>query len=119
METIEMKGWIFAKPSWDASRVIYEFSQYNYEEWAKNPEIDSRGEYKTYRKISEHTIRIDFEVPDIDPRQMIVDGLEAQKTAIRAELGKRIAEIEDQISKLTALPFEQPTSDIDGLPGPF
>lgn len=117
MPTIEPKGWVYAKPSYDAKRVVYEFSQYDYESWAKDPQIDRRGEYKSYRKISEHTIRIDFEPPELEPRQMIVDALEEQKTAIRAEMGKRIAEIEDQISKLQAIEYEAPISDIDGLPG--
>lgn len=115
MQTIEIKGWIFAKPSWDAKTVHYEFSTYDYEQWAKNPDIDKSGQYKSYRKVGEHTIRADAP-PDLDPRQMMVDGLEAHKTAIRAELGKRIAEIEEQISKLQAIeytPTTEPTSDVD------
>jgi hypothetical protein len=102
---IEIKGWVFAKPAWDAESVVYEFSQYDYEEWANNPAIDTDGSYKAYRKLGAHTISIEFDAPDLDPRQMLVTGLEAQKKAVRAELGRRIAEIEEQISKLLALPY--------------
>lgn len=106
---IEIKGWIFAKPSWGARRLNYEFSQHDYEEWAKSPDIDRDGSWKQYRKISAHVITV--EVPELDPKQIAIEALESQKTSLRAELGKRIAEIEDQISKLTAIEYTPPSAD--------
>lgn len=105
MKTIEMKMWLWAKPSYDGKSLVYELSQYNYESWAKDPSIDRNGEYKAYRKLSEHIFKVEFDESALDPKQLIVDALEAQKIALRAELGKRIAEIEDQISKLTAIEY--------------
>lgn len=108
---VEIKGFIFAKPSWNAESVVYEFSTYDYEEWAKNPSIDVEGTYKAYRKIGEHVIRID--APDLDPKQMKLAELDAKKVGLRAELGRRITEIEEQISKLLALPYVAAADDIN------
>lgn len=103
MKTVEIKGFIFAKPNWNASEMNYEFSMHDYEAWAKNPELDRDGTWKQYRKVSEHIIVI--EAPEFDPKRIVVEALEAHKIALRAELGRRIAEIEDEISKLTAIEY--------------
>ncbi len=100
MKAFKIKGWIFAKPNYDNNDVIFEFSQYDYEEWAK---LGTEADWSKYRKVCEHIIT--GEAPDMDPKALALAGLEAKKTAVRAELGRRIAEIEDEISKLLALPY--------------
>jgi hypothetical protein len=54
--------------------------------------------------IREHSFEV--EVPDdFDPRPQQIASLEAQKQMVRAELGKRITEIEEQISRLQAIEY--------------
>jgi hypothetical protein len=113
MKTIEIKGWIFARPTWDAEGVNFEFSTHDYTEWAKNRSIDTDGAYKSYRKVCDHVIRMD--VPEFDPKTMMVEALEAEKIALRAEFTRRVTEIEGQISKLLALPFV-PTAEVEPAP---
>ena len=115
MATVEINGFIFARPNWNASEMDYEFSMHDYEVWAKSPELDRDGTWKQYRKVCEHIISI--EAPEFDPKRIAVEALEAQKTALRAELGRRITEIEDQISKLTAIEYTpEPAPDSCDIP---
>jgi hypothetical protein len=47
---------------------------------------------------------IEFEVPDdFDPRQKMVEMLNAKKREVMAEFQKRLTEIDKQINKYTAL----------------
>jgi hypothetical protein len=96
MKTIEIKGWIFAKPSmFDETALEYSFFPCD---------ISSMSGYGEYVKICEH--KIVSELPaDFDPVTARISTLKAQRDQIRAELGKRIAQIEDQISKLTAIEY--------------
>ena len=58
--------------------------------------------YFIYKTICEHEIEV--EVPDdLDIRQVRITALKIEEQKLRAEFGKRITEIEDQISKLTAI----------------
>ena len=58
--------------------------------------------YSVYKTICEHEIEV--EVPDdLDTRQVRITALKIEEQKLRAEFGKRITEIEDQISKLTAI----------------
>lgn len=101
-KTIEIKGWIFVKPNDYGNKIDFEFSSYDYEAAVK------RGygatDWGKYKKVAEHTILA--EVPDdIDPVSLKLAALEAERTELRAKFTVRIAEIEDQISKLTAIEY--------------
>lgn len=99
---IEIKGWIFAKPHDYENRVVFEFSQFDYEEQAKSDY--GHESWVGYRKIGAHSIMVD--VPgDLDPIQLKIAGLEAKRDFMRAQFTKRISEINEQISKLQALPY--------------
>lgn len=100
MKTIEIKGWIWAKPSFDGREVEYSFDDFDFEAATKR----GTSNFGEYRRVCEHTVIA--EVPeDIDPRQMRIDQLEAERTALRAKFQMRLTEIQEEISKLQALPF--------------
>lgn len=100
-KTIEIKGWIYASVSEYSDKLSYEFNVNDFEKWARN---ELGGNWARYRKIMPHTITV--EVPsDIDPRSLMLAALERERENVRAELGRRIAEINDKISKVTAIEF--------------
>lgn len=112
MKTIEIKGWIWAMPNTFGESVEYKFDSFDYEAAAKrNPDTN----WGTYRKVREH--RFAVEVPELDPRELILASLEAEREAVRAQFTLRINDINDRISKLQALPFEAPASEFDGSDG--
>ncbi|CAG9172483.1 hypothetical protein CURE108131_23030 [Cupriavidus respiraculi] len=100
-QTIEIKGHVYARKDWD-NKLQYAFFDFN-------PESD-------WFPVCEHTINA-TQADDFDPLLAQIRSLEQQRERLRAELGKRITEINEQIQSLQALPFEQPISDVDGLPG--
>lgn len=98
--TIEIKGWIFAKPNDYGNKIDFEFSSYDYEAAAKRGYAGA--DWGSYKKVAEHTIVA--EVPDdIDPVAMKLAALEAERTDLRAKYAARVAQIENEISKLTAI----------------
>lgn len=105
MKTVEIKGWIFAKVNEYNDRVYYEFSDNDYEEWAKK-ERSGSSTWAAYKKLVPHTITV--EVPDFDVHAAKLASLEAERTALRAAFTLRLNEINDRISKLQALPFTPP-----------
>lgn len=51
----------------------------------------------------------EIEIPDdFDPRPQQVAALQAEKIKVRAELGKRLMDLDAQISKLLAITMEEP-----------
>lgn len=100
-KTIEIKGWIYASVSEYSDKLSYEFGTHDYEKWAME---GMAGNWARYRKIMPHTITV--EVPgDIDPRSLMLAALERERENVRAELGHRIAQLDDKISKVTAIEF--------------
>jgi len=94
MKTIEISGHIFTRT--DRFSVEPDFIFFAWDASETNPD---------YIKVCDHTIHA--EVPDdFDPRAAQIASLEKQREAVRAELGKRINEINDQIAKLQALTFD-------------
>lgn len=100
---IEIKGWIFAKPDAYTGKITFEFSEFDYEDAVKRG--TGAASWGAYKKVTPHAFVVD--VPeDIDPRELLIAGLEAERTKVRAELTRRITEINDQISKLQAISYE-------------
>lgn len=97
MKTIEINGWIFAKPSmFDETTLEYSFFPCD---------ISGMSGYGEYVKICQH--KIVSELPEgFDPVIARISTLKAQRDQVRAELGRRIAQIEDQISKLAAIEYK-------------
>lgn len=90
MQTIEIKGHIYGYRQWD-DKLQFSFSEY-----------DMGG---SWFKVREH--RIVTEVPaGFDPRLAQVAALQEQLEKLRAEFGKRVTEINEQIQSLQALPFD-------------
>lgn len=57
-----------------------------------------------YTCVSQVPVEIELEVPDnFDPRPQQIAALEEKKRKVQAEFAKRIAEIDDQISKYLAI----------------
>jgi len=103
MQTIEIKGWIFAKPNGYTKRIEFEFSSYDYEKAVK--EGYNVSDWGSLKKIAEHTITVD--VPDdIDPAALLIAGLEAERTKLRAEFTRRINDINDKIQSLQAIEYK-------------
>ncbi|NMV36950.1 hypothetical protein [Ralstonia insidiosa] len=103
MKTIEIKGWIFARPqqSWEGNGIQYEFSDFDY---VKAAERTPNERWCAYRKLSEHTIRVD--VPDdIDPVALMLQSLEAERSDLHRTYRMKLGEINERIGKLQALPF--------------
>lgn len=95
MKTIEIKGHIYARHDY-MGKLDFSFFQF-----------DVGGDYFP---VCEH--RIVTEMPaDFDPHVAQVSALQAQLEKLRAEFGKRVAEINEQIQSLQALPFEPSHAD--------
>lgn len=104
---IEIKGWIWAKATMFGNKVEFEFSSNDYEKWAKT-QPSSVMDWGSHKKIAEHTIVVD--VPDdIDPVSLRVAGLERERETLRSEFARRLNEINDQISRLTAIEYTPAT----------
>jgi hypothetical protein len=94
MQSIEIKGWIFAVPNC-VEQGKFNFTFFNFDVTQQMPD---------YVKVCEH--KIVTELPaDFDPTLAQIEALKAQRERVRAELGRRIAEIEDQIGRLTAIEY--------------
>lgn len=102
MKTIEIKGWIFARPEseWEGGGIKYEFSSFDYEAAAKRD-----NHWRGYQKVVEHVVRAD--VPDdIDPTALMLKALEAERNNLREAFQMKLNEINDRIAKLQALTFD-------------
>ncbi|MEL6237051.1 MAG: hypothetical protein AAFO57_00280 [Pseudomonadota bacterium] len=94
MKTIEISGHIFTRT--DRFSVEPDFIFFAFDASQTDP---------SYVKVCDH--KISAELPDdFDHRTAQVASLEKQREAVRAALGKRINEINDQIAKLQALTFD-------------
>ncbi|AST86247.1 hypothetical protein CIG66_07125 [Ralstonia pseudosolanacearum] len=94
MKTIEIKGHIFLRNT--RYGIEPNFTFFGFDASQTDPD---------YIKVCDHTINA--EVPDdFDPREAQIASLEKQREKVRAELGRRITEINDQIAKLQALTFD-------------
>ena len=57
-----------------------------------------------YTCVSQVPVEIEVEIPDnFDPRPKQIAALEEKKRKVQAEFAKRVAEIDDQISKYLAI----------------
>jgi hypothetical protein len=75
------------------------FNEYDMRTWGE----DSRDGHV---HVCEHSFEV--EVPDdFDPRPGMIASLEQERTAVRAEFARRIAELDDRISKLQAIEYVQ------------
>jgi len=101
MKTIEIKGWIWAAPTWDGQGIEYKFDSFDYERAVK----EGRGvdTWSGYKKVAEHSFTV--EVPDLDARTLRIQQLEAERQQLRANFQRRVNEIEDQIGKLQAIEY--------------
>lgn len=104
MQTVEIKGWIYAEPKeyWEGAELKYSFSTFDYEKWTQ----EGNSGFSQYTKVAEHTIVADVR-DDIDPTAAMLRALEAEKEGLRKAFNTKVAEINDRIAKLQALPFEQ------------
>lgn len=93
MKTIEIKGWIFMRVSRYGDQPTFTFFSFD----------ASEGD-PTYIKLCEH--KIVTEVPEnFNPRAEKIAALEKEKTKVRAEMGRRITEIENEIGKWKAIEY--------------
>jgi len=101
MKVIEIKGWIWAAPTWDGQGIQYKFDSFDYEAAVK----EGRGveTWSGYKKVAEHSFIV--EIPYLDARTLRIQQLEAERTQLRANFQRRVNEIEDQISKLQAIEY--------------
>ena len=98
MQTIEVKGFVLAQKNWRGD-LDYTWSTI---------ELIEHG----YMTIGPHTLT--FDLPEgFDPITAQIAMLEQQRERLRAELGKRITEINAQIQSLQALPLEQKDEPVD------
>lgn len=103
MQTIEIKGWIFAKTDEWSDDVEYVFSQHDYEKWAADGDTYSSS-YAGYKRLAEHVITA--EVPDgIDVTAIKIASLERERTALRAAFQLKLNEINERLSKLQAIEY--------------
>lgn len=76
--------------------------------WQDNPTIELLSSpmksIEHYVLVNEKPVEIEIEIPDdFDPRPKKIAALEAKKRKVQAEFAKRVAEIDDQISKYLAI----------------
>lgn len=76
--------------------------------WQQEPEYTLFStvmkEVEHYVCVSETPIEIEVDIPDnFDPRPQKVAALQEKKREVQAEFSKRVAEIDDQISKYLAI----------------
>ncbi|WP_354686715.1 hypothetical protein [Cupriavidus necator] len=97
MQTIEIKGYVHARIySWAPDKPEYQV-------FGSADVSCLNTESTTYTLVQEVTIG--FEAPAIDYRTVRIAALEKEQAEIRAKLGKRIAEINDEISRLQAIEY--------------
>ncbi|SOY79965.1 conserved hypothetical protein [Cupriavidus taiwanensis] len=106
MATIEVKGFVLGKKDSWQDQVSFTFH---------TAEMLEHG----YITIAPYTLRV--ELPEgWDVRTAQIQMLERQKEKLRADLARRIQEINEEIQSLQAIeytPEPEVISDVDGLPG--
>ncbi|MGA4275609.1 hypothetical protein ACI2VH_02765 [Ralstonia nicotianae] len=100
MKTIEIKGYIHAVlHAYTPDEIGYHFS-------ACEDMSFMNSEMTTYVLVQPHTVVAEIPDREIDYRTVRVAALEKEREKVRAELGRRITEINNEISKLQALTFD-------------
>ncbi|MGK2829206.1 hypothetical protein ACSI5F_03755 [Ralstonia pseudosolanacearum] len=99
MKTIEIKGWIYAA----IHSVVPDRPAYSFHELDDMSFMNSK--YTTYVKVMPHTMVVEIPDSEIDYRTARIAALESERENVRAELGKRITDINGEISKLQAIEF--------------
>lgn len=99
MKTIEIAGFIYAAlQSMVPDKPVYSFH-----------ELDDlsfmNSKHTTYVKVMPHTLVVEIPDGEIDYRTVRVAALEKEREKVRADMGKRITEINSEISKLQAIEF--------------
>jgi len=88
---------VWRKWVWDAKHEIV----------FQHHDTTSCGEHSQSALVGPHSFEV--EVPDdFDPTPAMVSTLEEKKRKLRLELAGKLAEIDEQISKLTCLTYEAP-----------
>lgn len=99
MKTIEICGFIFAAVhSHKPDEPQYMFSQ------SKDMSF-MNSDFTTYVMVTPHTMVVEIPDVQIDYRTVRIAALEKEREKVRADLGKRITDITNEISKLQAIEF--------------
>ncbi|MBK5571790.1 hypothetical protein [Ensifer sp. SSB1] len=94
---IEIKGWIFFEKSSYENEFSYRFSAIEADKYVREGDVCIR--------VCEHTIHA--EVPEgFDPTAEHIRQLNSAKEKLRREFNARIAQINNQISKLQAIEYD-------------
>lgn len=97
MKTIEIKGYIHAVlHAQRPTEITYHFS-------VCEDMTFINSEMTTYVLMQPHTLVAEIADKEIDYRTVRVVALEKEREKVRAELGKRITEINSEISRLLAI----------------
>lgn len=100
MAKVSVPGFIHATPAheWDQGPAIIDGHRLSF--FAFEDMSDSG-----WVMVCPHTM--EFDIPEgWDPRAQQIDALKAQREKIRAEMSKRLMEIDEAISKLQAITYE-------------
>ena len=104
MQTIEIKGHVYARKNWDG-QLQYTFFDF-----------DAGGDWFP---VCEH--KVVTEIPTgFDPRVAQIQALQKQIDRARADFTALVTSLTEQIQSIQAIehqPSDEPVSDIDGLPG--
>ena len=107
MKTVEIKGWIHA--------AVYSFKP-DEPSFSFSPCEDMsfmNSAHSTYVMVMPQTLVVEIPDVQIDYRTVRVAALEKEREKVRADLGKRIKEINNEISRLQAIEFN-PTEVVEG-----
>ncbi|GAQ30246.1 hypothetical protein SAMD00023378_3929 [Ralstonia sp. NT80] len=97
MKTVEIKGWIHAAlRSSTPDKPTYSFHEIEDMSFMNS-------KYTTYAVVMPHTFVVEIPDEQLDYRTVRIAALEKERESVRAELGKRITEINGEISKLQAI----------------
>ncbi|CBJ38295.1 conserved protein of unknown function [Ralstonia solanacearum CMR15] len=99
MKTIEINGYIHAV----IHSIMPDKPVYSFHELEDMSFMNSK--HTTYVKVMPHTMVVKIPDGEIDYRTARIAALENEREKVRAELGKRITEINGEISKLQAIEF--------------
>jgi hypothetical protein len=94
-----------------AKHIIKGFLQWNKDSWRDTGSFEiNKYEFKTSENSTYATVRpieIEVDVPDdFDPTPGVIADLQEQKRLLRLKLAAELADLDDRISKLSALTFE-------------
>jgi len=94
-----------------AKHIIKGFLQWNHDSWEAQGRFEiNRYEFKTSENSTYATVRkieVEVDVPDdFDPTPAVIADLQEQKQKLRLKLAAELADLDDRISKLSALTYE-------------